>query len=72
MAANRRPRGTGHTERGKALTDDEIKTIQLLHQRGTRPAEIARLIGRGRASVYRWIQRGQVDQQVMDFGHDCD
>ncbi|WP_121630103.1 helix-turn-helix domain-containing protein [Tropicibacter alexandrii] len=69
MAANSRPRGAGK-ERGKGITPEELQTIQLLHQRGNTPTEIAKAIGRGRATVYRLIQRGAVDQIAMDFDGD--
>lgn len=58
--------------RGKAWTEAENDQIRIRLEVGQSPAEIARKLGRGRASVYLHIKRmreaGSLGQGVLDLG----
>ncbi len=58
--------------RGKAWTQAENDQIRIRLEVGQSPSEIARKLGRGRASVYLHIKNmqdaGTLGQSVMDLG----
>jgi len=68
MARIRRKTGPERRERGKGITAAELDQIALLKQAGVNPREIAKVTGRGLATIYKVIAEGRLDQKPIDFG----